>query len=224
MQKLLKREPRPRELVWVARGSGVGILLIALFIAIRLSSIQSAWHLSLLFGSGLGVMLILRWLWYRINVYSELAAVVVSLGLSPILLFGFKDMPEGARLLWMVVISTIAVVATTLLTRPEADATLKRFFKQARPMGWWGPVARKVGVDPAQSRRAFFRAAGAVALACVTLFGLKIGTGILMLQTPHGLAIAGPCLAIALGLAVVPLWLRLGFKDFSPSQTKRVIN
>jgi len=87
MESWMKRTPSPRELVWVARLSSVGILVIALLIAMRLSSIQSAWHLSLLVGSGLGVVLILRWLWYRINVYSELTAGLVSLVLSPILLF-----------------------------------------------------------------------------------------------------------------------------------------
>ena len=56
-QAWLRREPDPRTLVWVARGSNVCILLIALVIMSQLSSIQTAWQTSLLLGSGMG-----RWL------------------------------------------------------------------------------------------------------------------------------------------------------------------
>jgi solute:Na+ symporter, SSS family len=67
-----------RELVVVARLSNLLILAIALVIMANLGSIQTAWFISLLFGAGMGSVLVLRWLWERINLYSELAAMASS--------------------------------------------------------------------------------------------------------------------------------------------------
>ena len=38
---------------------------------------------SLLFGAGMGSVLVMRWLWERINLHSELAAMAISLDLAP---------------------------------------------------------------------------------------------------------------------------------------------
>jgi Na+/proline symporter len=80
------REPGRRELVVVARLSNVLILTIALAIMVNLGAIQTAWFISLLFGAGMGSVLVLRWVWERINLYSELGAMAVSLVAAPILL------------------------------------------------------------------------------------------------------------------------------------------
>ena len=208
MHSWLKRTPSPRELVWVARLSSVGILMIALVIAMHLKSIQSAWHLSLLVGSGLGVVLILRWLWYRINAYSELTAGLVSLIFSPVLLFGFPALSEGARLLWMVALSTGAMLGVTVLTKPEPDETLHAFYVRVRPCGYWGPVARRVGDDPDVPLRRLWRLVAATALSSSTLFCLLVGLGMWIIQ---GLSL-GSVLLIGIGIALIPAWIRLGFK------------
>src|SRR5690606_32530787 len=90
---LRRREPTGRELVWVARAANLAILAVAFAIATRIGSIQAAWHVSLLFGAGIGAVLILRWLWERINLWSEFAAIAASLVLAPCLLFGVADVP-----------------------------------------------------------------------------------------------------------------------------------
>jgi solute:Na+ symporter, SSS family len=59
-QHWLRREPRERELVVVARLSNVLILVIAMIIMANLGSIQTAWFISLLFGAGMGSVLVLR--------------------------------------------------------------------------------------------------------------------------------------------------------------------
>ena len=137
---LLKREASNKELVWVARLSNVGLLFIALFIMARLSSIQGAWHISLLFGCGLGVVLMLRWLWWRINIWSEYAAVISSILLAPILLTACPEMEEGGRLLIMTLATTTVVLLVTFLTKPESESCLRRFYEKAKPIGLWGLV------------------------------------------------------------------------------------
>jgi hypothetical protein len=88
-QHIRRREPKGNELVIVARLSNVLILGIALVVMANLGAIQTAWFISLLFGAGMGAVLVLRWLWERINLYSEFAAMAVSLVTAPILLVTF---------------------------------------------------------------------------------------------------------------------------------------
>jgi Na+/proline symporter len=79
----LRREPSSRELVWVARASTLGVLAIALLLMTRLDSIQTAWHASLLLGAGMGVVLVLRWIWWRLNAWGEVGALAASALLVP---------------------------------------------------------------------------------------------------------------------------------------------
>ena len=93
----LKREPSSKELVIIGRLSNVLILAIALTIMANLGSIQTAWYISLLFGAGVGSVLVLRWVWERINLYSELTAMATSLIVAPIILFTVNDRSEERR-------------------------------------------------------------------------------------------------------------------------------
>ena len=77
--ELLRRKPGNRELVLVARLSSGLIIVLSFVIMANLGSIQAAWFISLLFGAGMGSVLVLRWLWDRVNLYSEMAAIITSI-------------------------------------------------------------------------------------------------------------------------------------------------
>jgi Na+/proline symporter len=81
------RTPSGPELVWVARLSNLAILAAALAIMTQLSSIQTAWQASLLLGAGMGVPLVLRWLWWRMTAWGEIGAIAASSVLAPLLLW-----------------------------------------------------------------------------------------------------------------------------------------
>ncbi len=215
MQKLFQRDPHQRELVWIARLSNLGILVIAMTIMARLDSIQTAWHLSLLFGSGLGVVLILRWVWHRINVWSEITAGLSSFMLAPLLLYFFPDTDEGARLLWMVSGSTAAVMIVTLITPPESRETLVRFYDQVRPPGFWKKVAVWAEDKPGRSEKLLRRSLAATVLASLTVFGWVIGIGKLITGFGQGQNLWFAWGMIFAGSAVIPVWWRLGFHDDS---------
>jgi len=106
-QALLQREPQNKELVFVARVSNI----IALIIMTQLGSIQAAWSVSLLFGAGTGAVLVVRWLWERINVFSEIAAMLVSLIAAPILVMTIEA--EWLRIAIMGGLSTLAAIGIT---------------------------------------------------------------------------------------------------------------
>ena len=211
MEKIFRREPGQRELVWVARLSNLGILTLALIIMANLNSIQSAWHLSLLLGSGLGAVLILRWLWHRVNLWSEVSAACVSFVLAPVLLFFFPGMDEGARLLIMVAVSTAGVLAVTLMTPPEPEETLVRFYLRVRPPGFWKRIAR-VACGPGENpEKKLLNSAAATLMAALSVFALLTGMAGLFFSGFYDHRIAF-CL-IAGGLFLVPLWWNLGMRD-----------
>jgi Na+/proline symporter len=207
---LLKRAPKSAELVLVARLSNVLILAIAMVIMANLGSIQTAWFISLLFGAGMGSVLVLRWLWERINLYSELAAMAVSLITAPLLLYFLGTDPgdEWIRLGLMALVTTSAAIGVTFVTPPTADETLKAFYTRVRPFGLWGRTAQMCGDSRRASLRALGRPAWAVAACAVSLFTLLVGAGRLLFPAPG----TGPLLSwlcIGVGLALAPVWLRM---------------
>jgi Na+/proline symporter len=204
-QRLLKREPGSRELVLVARLSNLLILTLAMVIMSRLGSIQTAWHLSLLLGAGMGSVLVLRWLWERVNIWSEAAAIGASLVAAPLLLAHVDQ--EWLRLAWMSAISTAAVVAATWLGRPTDPEVLARFYRRVRPPGAWQRTALRVGDDGAAPRRRLRHGAGLVVSTALTIYLLLTGVVKLLFPAPGESAWLALAL-IAAGLAASVLWWR----------------
>jgi len=209
------RTPSGRTLVWVARGANLVILVIALLILPWLTSIQSAWQASLLLGAGMGVLLVLRWLWWRINAWGELATIAASTALAPVLLVSFSNEQEALRLLLMAVGATTAGIATSLATGPEAHERLLTFYRRTRPLGFWGPIAAAAGEAPSTGPRRLLRAATAAIAASASVFCLLTGIGAWLVGSPapdwlpsRALWIAG---LVTLGVALIPVWVRLGF-------------
>lgn len=212
----LKRESSERALVWVARGANLLILAIALAILPWLSSIQTAWRASLLLGAGMGVMLVLRWIWWRINAWGELATILASTLLAPVLLHVFTDEQDALRLLLMALAATATGVVTSLLTGPEDRARLVAFYRRAHPPGFWGPVAEAAGEARAHGPRRLARAALAAVTAALSVFCLLTGIGAWLVGSPPPHWIASRTLWIAsllvAGVTLVPVWVRLGFR------------
>ena len=208
--RFVSRDPAPRTLVRVARLSGGLVLAAALGIMTQLGSIQAAWHLSLLLGAGMGAMLVLRWLWWRISAAGELAALAASAALAPVLLWGPLAQSEALRLLVMACAATGAGVAASLLW-PEPRRHLAEFYRQVRPPGFWGPIAAAAGDTPASGRGALFRGLASTAACAVTLFAWLVALGSWLVDAPAPLG-APPGAWIGglgvLGAAAVPVWWR----------------
>ena len=198
-----KRRASPRELVIVARLSNLLILTIALVIMVNLGSIQTAWQVSLLFGAGMGAVLVLRWLWERINLYCEIVAMAVSLVVAPILLVTVEE--EWLKLLVMSLASTVAVVVTALVAPPTDRGLLVEFYRRVRPPGWWAETARAAGDDADRSPAELRRDAASIVACAASVYLWLVGFGKLLVQ-PDSMMVA--IVAIVLGFAAVPLWWR----------------
>ena len=216
-QGWLKREPSGRTLVWVARGSNLGILLIALMVMTQLTSINQAWQINLLFGAGLGVVLVLRWLWWRMNAWAEIAAMLMSAALAPLLLASLGDDQQALRLLILATASTAAALLAVWIRGPEDRAGLTEFYRRVRPVGFWGPIAAELGetVEASAGPRRLGRALGAMALCSVTVFCLLVGIGTWLVGSPFPDLLPSRAVWVAtlllVAVACCPLWYRLGF-------------
>ncbi|MEM1056461.1 MAG: sodium transporter [Bacteroidota bacterium] len=213
-EHLRGREATPRELVTVARISNVVLLVLALLIMANLGSIQEGWTTSLLLGAGMGSVLVLRWLWERINLWSELAAIVVSLILAPVLLFGFdlSDAPDedAIRLAIMAAVSTLAAVGVTFFTPKTDERTRVAFYERVRPFGWWRETARAAGDDPERGPRQLARRLGLTATTAASLFLVLVGAGRLLVPAPDASTLMS-VVYLGLGLGLIPVWVRWGF-------------
>jgi Na+/proline symporter len=195
------RPAHPRELVRVARISSGLILLIALAVMTQLASIQAAWHASLLLGAGMGVPLVLRWIWWRVTAWGELAAILTSTALAPVLLQVTDH--EALRLLAIAAASTIAAVATSLIGPTEPRAQLRVFYVRVRPPGFWRPIAREASGAADDGPRRLAGALAATGLTALCLFCTLTGLGSWLVEgtRPSWLPDRSTWIALLLGLA-----------------------
>jgi Na+/proline symporter len=190
--------PRPHVLVWVARACGPLLMLISLGVMAALGSIQQAWHITLLLGAGLGVPLLLRWVWHRANAWGELAAIGVS-GLAAPLLLMFVE-TEAVRLLVVAALGSAASVVASLATRPVDPLRLRAFEQRVRPPGFW---------PRAGARRQLWRGLAATLAASGTLFCSLVALGSLLIGAPApGALPRTPWIAgnLVVALALARLW------------------
>ena len=212
--------PDRRSLVWVARAANVFILFLGLAVMTQLGSIGSAWEKSLLVGAGMGGVLLLRWMWWRLTAWGELAAILASLFLLPLLratVDGSTADGAAIQLLVMFAGSTAFGMAVSLVVGPEPPDRLLEFYRRVRPPGFWGPVAVAAGESPGRSRRRLWRGLCAVLLAGLTVFCLLTASGSWLVGSPAPAWLPARWLWLtslcAIGIAVVPFWWRLAASD-----------
>src|SRR5438876_7078700 len=77
-KRFLKTDGDQRHYVAVSRAATVLLFLASIAVTSQLASIEKAWELLLALGAGTGLVLILRWYWWRINAWSEISAMIAS--------------------------------------------------------------------------------------------------------------------------------------------------
>jgi SSS family solute:Na+ symporter len=182
-----KRFLRPAETekhyVTVARIATVFLFLASIAVTSQLDSIERAWRFLLALGAGTGLVLILRWYWWRINAWSEISAMITSFIVSAI---AFRVVPgrfapgdpnsDATIMLVTVAISTVVWITVTFATSPEPDSVLESFYRRVRPGGpGWRRISEQAGFGreriPGGSLAWTNWIAGIVAVYC-TLFGI----------------------------------------------------
>ena len=131
-------------------------MIVACLVALWLENAVQAFQILLQIGAGTGLIFLLRWYWWRINAWGEIAAMVISFLVAVYLHFvhtrlGFPVARSDAALVIGVIITTLGWLAVTLLTRPTDRATLQSFYDKIRPApaGWQRAVDTSGGEDMA---------------------------------------------------------------------------
>jgi Na+/proline symporter len=155
-QRFVEPEADERRLVWIGRVTTALLMVLAAALALWLENALQAFQILLQIGAGTGLLFILRWFWWRINVASELTAMIVSFLVAIYLellhprLFPALELTTTVKLLAGVGLTTVAWLAATFLARPADTATLRRFYTLVRPGGpGWAPVLRAAAAEGA---------------------------------------------------------------------------
>ncbi|HXT15205.1 MAG TPA: sodium:solute symporter family protein [Gemmatimonadaceae bacterium] len=197
-KRFINKTSSEKHYVAVSRWTTIGLFLASALVAWQLGSIEGAWKLLLALGSGTGLVLILRWYWWRVNAWSEITAMIVSaivsLSVQPILESRYPAGDQRVIALTMlitIVVTTIAWIAVTYMTAPEPDATLDAFYMRVRPGGpGWARVSRRLGLGRERTpggALAWTNWIAGIAAVYSTLFGIgkiifgELGTGLILL-------------------------------------------
>ena len=153
-KRFLVRGSTERHYVFVSRLFTILLVLASGFTASRLTSIGEGWGVVLSIGFGTGAVYILRWYWSRINAWSEISAMMAAAAVTFLLNWpghalitftGSAALVYAKQSLVIGGMTTIVWVLTTMLTRPELDATLVDFYRRVHPAVYgWRRIARLV--------------------------------------------------------------------------------
>lgn len=193
-----KRQINPdasqKRLVAVGRLSTVVLMLLSTLLALLLQNAIQLFNLLLVFGAGTGLIFILRWFWWRINAWSEIAAMISS-GLISLLLAipstGIKEalfgidgaFPVWAEFPFVVLSTTLVWLFTTLSTPSETKEVLRSFYTKIQPGGpGWEKVihdANKENIDLTNGEKGWTVPSGiiAVLLGCLMIYSIMFATG-----------------------------------------------
>ena len=202
-ERFFDPEASEKRLVLVARLSVVVLAAIGAAATLGMDSVADAWKLLATITAGSGLILLLRWLWWRINAWSEISVMAASLIGANAVEFG-TDIAFPFSLVTVVAFALPVSLVVTFLTPPESPQTLHSFYDRVQPAGAWGPVAEAAGQTP---RHLGWRPWADVAAATLGIYAAIAGTGWMLFGSPGmGLSawlVAGALLAFAVRSASV---------------------
>jgi Na+/proline symporter len=187
-KRFLRKNETEKHYVNASRIATIFLFAGSLVVTWQLDSVGNAWRLLLALGAGTGLVLILRWYWWRINAWSEISAMIASFVTSfavlgkvgPAFVPGVvaEGGPKGDAWVMIITVSVTTVVwlVVTFATKPEPDAVLEAFYKRVRPGGpGWLRVSTKLGYGREEipgGRWAWANWLAGVIAVYATLFGI----------------------------------------------------
>jgi Na+/proline symporter len=186
-RRFLRPKASEAQLISASRWATALIAVLASIATFYMDSIAGAWKWLLAAGAGTGGVLILRWFWWRVNAWSEIAAMTAAASISGALQFGWgfdTGQPvEFAHVMLITVSATTLIwLAVTLLTPPEPAARLESFYRRARPYrGGWRPVA--ASAPDVQPQTGAMRDLQGWIASCALVYCTLFGTGKLLLDS-----------------------------------------
>ncbi|MGQ9801126.1 MAG: sodium:solute symporter family protein [Candidatus Saccharicenans sp.] len=173
--------PGADEKHYVAAGRVMTVILMVLasLLTFVLESAKASFDLMLSIGAGTGLIYLLRWFWWRINAWSEIAAMASSFSVAVYFFIRGKmgqPVPQHISLLVTIAFTTLVWLVVTYLTRPVSREKLISFYQLVKPAGpGWNKIRQEAGLEgsPDSLTLSF---AGWVA-GCLFVYSALFGTG-----------------------------------------------
>jgi solute:Na+ symporter, SSS family len=142
----------------------VFLVLAAAFVAWNLQSVSEGWKIVLELGAGTGGVYLLRWYWWRVNAWSEIAAMIAAMVATltlhfPSLWVALMGRPQpfsgsdpvifAKTTLCTTGFTTLVWLIATFIASAEPMEILIPFYRKVRPqITGWKPVAQLAGDEP----------------------------------------------------------------------------
>ncbi len=209
-QRFLRPSAGAKELLLIGQITSIFLMLIGIFTALVSESIGAVFRLVIAIGTGPGVVLVLRWFWWRINAAAELAAMLCgfAIGLTTSVIPVLRIEDYGLKLMITTLFTAIVWIIVLFSTPAESQEVLDRFVLKVQPPGpGWRLIRQRLGVMPVEPLGSlmlrFFLGIG-------VLFGGLLGSGgFLLHQQRTGW--------IGIVVAVISLWIMRRKKIFHVS-------
>ncbi|MFT5833179.1 MAG: SSS family solute:Na+ symporter [Cognaticolwellia sp.] len=206
-----------KKMVLIGRLSTILLMIFAAFVALRLQNAKEAFDIIVLMGAGTGLLFILRWFWWRINAYSEIAAMVISLAVAIIFKFVLPEeyaLDGHIELLLSVAITTVGWVVVTFLTPPVDRETLFSFYNLIKPhSNGWKPIiaegiaAEKINPDEVTTGKLPQELTGMFA-GIFLVYGVLFTTGLFLYGRTTN-ALIGVVISIVAGVMLWRSWKKV---------------
>ncbi|MBK78237.1 MAG: Na+:solute symporter [Flavobacteriaceae bacterium] len=187
-KRFFEPEASEKKLVLLGRITTVLLMLFSCLVALLLSNALQAFAILLQIGAGTGLLFILRWFWYRINIYSEISAMIISFLVAFYLQIihpriGFDPISTEGQLILGVAITTFSWILITYMTPEEDKEVLRDFYKKIQPGGkGWKKVVDKAkddGIDLIGKKEAWDVPTGILCmiLGCFFIYSILFSIG-----------------------------------------------
>jgi len=190
-RRFMKPGADERHYVLVGRLVTGALMVLSGALTFVLTTAQASFNLMLSVGAGTGLIYLLRWYWWRINAWSEIAAMVSSFLVAVGFFVAERNgaaIATATSLLITIAVTTVVWVAATYLTAPTDRATLVSFYRLVRPPGGgWEPVRADAGVGPSPDSIA--QSLLGWVLGCLVVYAALFGSGSFLYgRTAQGVA------------------------------------
>ena len=214
-RRFFVKDRTEKHYVFMGRVFTVLLMVFSAFFALFLNNSLQAFGIILQIGAGTGLIFILRWFWYRVNVYSELTAMIVSFIVA--LAFEFiipNNFSVEEKLIIGVTITTISWLIVTLITPPSNIETLQNFYKKIQPGGpGWKKVieeSESKGITITGKKEKWDVPSGILCMlfGSISVYSILFGIGyILYSQTTTGIIFLA--ISVLSVIALMKFWKRL---------------
>lgn len=139
-KRFIHKDAGDREMILVARGASLVLIALGCIMAPFIGSAKSGFDLMVQIGAGTGIIFLLRWFWMRINAWTEIVAMIVSFLCAVFFELIWPSVSAAPllfweKLLWTILVTTVAWLAATFLTRPEKPEVIDHFKALVRADG-----------------------------------------------------------------------------------------